>query len=329
MRSLVRWLLPALLVPLAVTLAETDAPPAPSPAPIVLQPVFVLGPDGPHPLDAEQPLRPGQVVGLALEWPPESRPARPRLARPRAEAEGGQVRARRLVPHDPRAAGRDVVEVLLTAIGRVQIPPLEILDEDGGPARHTAPVELLTESLPDAGSAEPAPPRGPRWIGPDIPGLLALAATAVLLIAAAVWWIRRRRPRTAAPIPGPPPPPPQTVALDALEALLGEGLLERGRLKAFSVRLAEIAKGYIGAIAGVSLLEKTTSECRPLLRKAGFSPELSAWLVTWLGELDMVKFAGDRPAADVLREKAEALRVVIVETSRPLEDGHDAEEGAA
>ena len=111
----------------------------------------------------------------------------------------------------------------------------------------------------------------------------------------------------------------------ALEALLGEGLLERGRLKAFTVRLAEIAKGYIGAVAGVSLLEKTTAECRPLLRAAGFSAELSAWLVGWLGELDMVKFAGDRPAAEVLREKAETLRMVIVDTSRPQPS--DDEEG--
>ncbi|MDQ7088179.1 MAG: hypothetical protein Q9Q13_10135 [Acidobacteriota bacterium] len=154
-----------------------------------------------------------------------------------------------------------------------------------------------------------------------------MAALAGLLIAGAVWWLRRLRPRSRpTPAPGPPPPPPETVALDALEALLGEGLLERGHLKTFSARLAEIGKGYIGTRAGVSLLEKTTAECRPLLAATGFSPSRSDWLVHWLGELDMVKFAGDRPAADVLREKAEALRAVIVETSRARRDD---EEGTA
>lgn len=291
---------------------------------VTLEPAFVVTAEGERPLKDDTPLRPGQTVGLALAWPDHLRPPRVRLPIPEAPPDPAALppaRPRRLVTEDPRAEGADVIEVLLLALGPVRLEPMVLTDDEGRGVARTSALTLTTEAVVDAAAGQPAPARPPVSIAPDIPGLLLTLAAAALVMGAAIWLIRRMRGRKGLrpATPAPPPPPPEVRALDALEALLAEGLLERNLIKPFSIRLAEIGKGYLGEIAGVGLLEATTEECARLLRRAGFDRERIRWLQTWLGELDMIKFAGDRPAADHLREQADALRRVIHSTSRPPE----------
>ena len=338
-RALGWWMLVTLLTlatvvaPLAEVAAAQEAPRTgeqetaedPGDLPVVtLEPAFVVTAEGKRPFEGEAPLRPGQTVGLILSWPERRRPQQVRLRIPDAPptpAALPSARPRRLVAKDPRAGGADVIEVLLLALGQVQLEPMVLTDPAGRAVARTQALTLTTEAVADAAAGQPAPARPPVPIAPDLPGLLLALAAIALAVGTAIWLIRRIRGRKghrhAAPTP--PPPPPEVRALDALEALLAEGLLERNLIKPFSIRLAEIGKGYLGEIAGVGLLEATTEECGRRLQRAGFDPEWIRWLQTWLGELDMIKFAGDRPAADHLREQAGALRAMIHSTSTPPE----------
>ncbi len=290
---------------------------AAEPPPVPAHPAFVLRDGRAVPLEKATRLHPGEVVGLALEWPGGTRPERPQLAG-KPEPRAGEAVPLRVVPRDPRAGGRDVLLVLLAALGKVRVSPVDLAGPGGKVAGRTVPVELEVVAREDA--KDPAPARPPVPVPPDWAGLAAvLAALAVALVGAvlAVRKLRgRSRPRQRRSAPAPPPEPPEVRALRALDELLARGLLERGERKPFADALGEIAKGFFGEVAGVPLLERTTEECRRLLREARFDPAAAAWLERWLAELDLVKFAEARPPVAELRAAAEELRRTVERIAR-------------
>ncbi len=297
--------------------AVPGAPAEDGPATVPLHPAFVLRQGKAVPLEGDVALHPGDVVGLALEWPEGARPDRPRLAG-RPEPRAGEPLPLRLVPRDDRAGGKDVLLVLLAALGKAELAPVELADGSG---RVVARTEALTlEARPREEAQDPAPARPPVPVPPDWAGLAAVAGVLALLLAGGVLLARRlrgrERPRKPRGKPGPPPEPPEVRALRALDELLARGLLERGERKPFADALGEIAKGFFGEIAGVPLLERTTGECRRLLREARFDPGAAAWLDRWLAELDLVKFAEARPPVAELRAAAEELRREIERIAR-------------
>lgn len=274
-------------------------------------------------------LHPGETVVYALDWRGVTRPAQPRLAfsdsggsgDPAADA--AQHQWVRFVPNDPRAAGADSLELLLVALGKSPTPAAELQDEQGATIAQVAPLELETVAAIAEEEAEPAPLRDPSSLDLDMAGLLivltAAALLGALLLALAVylvWRWRRRRSQALAPAPPLPPIAADQRALQALDALLAEGWLERGELKRFAVSLAEIGKGFIGELSGVPLLELTTDECVRALRVSGLGGAHAPWLQSWLTDLDMVKFAEAKPPADQLRDAAMALRRVVQAQSR-------------
>jgi len=313
----VRRLLLALGLLLLVAALPASARAADGPVEVTLHPAFVLREGKAVPVEDGTTLHPGDVVGLALDWPEGARPARPRLAG-RPEPRAGEPVPLRLVPRDERAGGKDVLLVLLAALGKAELAPVELADGNGRTVARTAPLSL--EAAPREDAQDPAPARPPVEVPPDWAGLAAVAAGLALLLAGAVLLARRLRgrdrPRKPREKAGPPPEPPEVRALRALDELLARGLLERGERKPFADALGEIAKGFFGEIAGVPLLERTTEECRRLLREARFDPGAAAWLDRWLTELDMVKFAEARPPVAELRAAAEELRAEIERIAR-------------
>lgn len=312
----------------ALALLATTVPASGAPPEIALRRIGVVEATGVR-ADAT-PLHPGETVVYALDWGAIARPSQPRLATT-AQGDSGDPAADaaqhqwvRLVPHDPRAGGADTLEMLLVGLGKSQSPAATLLDDRGDPTATVAPIEIETVAAIAEEQAEPAPMRDPSSLDLDMAGLLIVLTAAVLfgalLVAVTiflVWRWRRRRARASAAAPPPPPIPADRRALDALDALLREGFLERGELKRFAVPLAEIGKGFIGEISGVPLLELTTEECVRALRASGLGGAHAPWLHAWLTDLDMVKFAEARPPADILRDAAVALRRVIETMNTP------------
>ena len=128
------------------------------------------------------------------------------------------------------------------------------------------------------------------------PILLALLLALLLAIALYMWW-RRRRPAPEEVIE--PVVPPRESALAQLDALAREGLLERGELRIFYIRLTEILRRYAATVDTRWSTHLTTSELAHQLRafeRAGDAADL----VRILGSADLVKFArarGDLAAA--------------------------------
>lgn len=117
--------------------------------------------------------------------------------------------------------------------------------------------------------------------------LLAAALVAFFLLR---WW---RRPR-----PTPPPVPADTWALARLDELAAGDDLPRGRVNRFYIGLTDIARDFMERRYGIAAPDRTTPE---FIREAGRHPEVDPEHARLLGNLlrsaDLVKFAGDRPAA--------------------------------
>ena len=157
-------------------------------------------------------------------------------------------------------------------------------------------------------------------VGP-LPWILGGLA-AVALAIAAVWW--SRRPKAAAP-----PEPADTWALGRIDALLGERLVEQGRVQAFYFGLTDIVRAFIERRYDLAAPDRTTAE---FIDEARRHPELGEDAARLLGNLlkaaDMVKFAGDRPHVQDCDRAVETIRRFVIEAGpRPVID--DAEHGGA
>ncbi len=130
---------------------------------------------------------------------------------------------------------------------------------------------------------------------------LVLSGLAIALLLIGLWWRKYRR-RTASLPSFLPDVDPLDQAEADLRALLGQGLRDKGMVKQFYVRLAEIIKGALEAGYGMQTIEKTTSEIMTALTRRpedGAAPPEPACLElveTLLLSCDMVKFARSIPS---------------------------------
>jgi hypothetical protein len=134
-------------------------------------------------------------------------------------------------------------------------------------------------------------------------GILAVAAILAIL----VWRRLRRRPLPFLRPSAQPDVDPLDLADTELHELLGLGLLDKGMIKQFYVRLSEIVKKALEAGCGIQTVEKTTSEIMAALsaesegRNARLDAENLELVETLLLSCDMVKFARylpSRPESD-------------------------------
>jgi hypothetical protein len=112
------------------------------------------------------------------------------------------------------------------------------------------------------------------------------------------------------------------VALEKLEGIRREGLIEEERLEELYIRVSEAIREYLGRRYNLSLtnqagLELTTAELLGLLRGVAWPRTMTGSQVeAFLGECDIVKFARYTPTA----KEAEALLAQafdLVEKTRP------------
>jgi hypothetical protein len=153
-------------------------------------------------------------------------------------------------------------------------------------------------------------------VGP-LPWILGALAAAALAIVGVWWW---RRPKPAAP-----PEPADTWALGRIDALLGERLVEQGRVQAFYFGLTDIVRAFIERRYHLAAPDRTTAE---FIDEARRHPELGEDTARLLGNLlkaaDMVKFAGDRPHVQDCDRAVDTIRRFVVDAGRrPEADGTD------
>jgi hypothetical protein len=193
--------------------------------------------------------------------------------------------------------------------GNHQLPPLRVRVITDGAASDmnvALPAFAVTSVLPQ--DTTDIAPRGAKDVlGANRlwwPILLALLLALIVGIALYIWW-RRRRPKVEAVMV--PAVPPRAAALAQLEALAKAGLIERGELRPYYIRLTEILRHYAQTVDGRWSVDLTTSELAQRMRAGGFTSE-AVDLVRILGTGDMVKFARLAPDAHTARADLDAAR---------------------
>jgi hypothetical protein len=207
-----------------------------------------------------------------------------------------------------------LIDARLFQPGDFNTPPLEVSVTDGQGGLQkvmAAPAALSIASVLQEGDMAlrdikpqavlPLPAVWP-WIAA---GMAAAAVFAIL-----VWQARRRQKvavdnRLA-----------HEVALDGLTIIEGLRLPEQGRFKEHTTLVSDTVRVYIERRYGVPTLERTTGEIRPDLARTGMAPEVTALLVAFLQESDLVKFSEWTPDVERARQLLTRGRM-IVEATKP------------
>ncbi|HSN77548.1 MAG TPA: hypothetical protein VL334_20950 [Anaerolineae bacterium] len=207
-----------------------------------------------------------------------------------------------------------LIDARLFQPGDFNTPALEVSVTDGQGGLQTvmaAPATISIASVLPEGDTElrdikpqaalPLPAMWP-WIAA---GLAAVAAVTVLM-----WWARRRQKvavdnRQA-----------HEVALDGLTIIKGLRLPEQGRFKEHYTLVSDTVRVYVERRYRVPALERTTGEIRPDLARTDLSPEVTALLLAFLQESDLVKFSEWTPDVESAQQLLARARM-IVEATKP------------
>ncbi|MBW1911693.1 MAG: hypothetical protein JRI43_00720 [Deltaproteobacteria bacterium] len=185
-------------------------------------------------------------------------------------------------------------------------------DKDGNAQEITAdPVSLTVISnlgdRPEDARLKPIQgilPTSPLWLKylPWSGGLLVLLAAGLLLF----YWFRRRRGGKRSFISM---DPPHVLARKEIEELEGQGLFEKGDIKAFYFRFSEILRRYLESLRGFPAAEFTTEEITLRIDR-----EQDREVLPLLRQADLVKFADSIPSTARKEEEVEKAFSYIRET---------------
>lgn len=182
------------------------------------------------------------------------------------------------------------------------------------------PVTLVVESV-IANENDPslAPPGD--WIALRswntwlIAGLVGAALALLALLG--VQWARRRRQSELPAEDLTPPRPAWEVAIEALDALEEDQLLEQEQHLDFHYRLSEIVRTWIEGRYGVNAMEMTTREISSQLaiQRLSMGHSVDA-MEQILDDTDFVKFARFTPPVDGSRKLLAQARELVLEVQR-------------
>lgn len=215
--------------------------------------------------------------------------------------------------------------VLSTAMQRktFTLPPVRVvvLRKGGGDlsvctSSHEVAIDQPTASTPDP-TVRPNPPTLPQKTIDERAQAIAIgAAIATVVLAAIVFAVVmiRRRPK---PLPPPPRPKPSwTIALEQIRIARNELAAGTIGMKAFHDRLSDAFRAHLGASLHFDALELTTDEMLTRLRRVRSPMFPLEGIERFLGECDLVKFAGVTPSPEEADETAKQAESLVRATAR-------------
>lgn len=143
---------------------------------------------------------------------------------------------------------------------------------------------------------------------------------ALLLTSIVIYKLTRKtRPESMAPKPVPQPTPLES-ALSALDSLLSEKLIEKGRTKLFFTKLNMLLRIFLASQLKAQALLQTTSE---LLASDVFTRALDddcrSLFAAFLAECDLFKFADITAQSNIARTAHDTCRALIIRVADATE----------
>ena len=191
-------------------------------------------------------------------------------------------------------------------IGEYEIPPVTVRFAAGEDSvwkeLTTEKIKITVESVKPSEAGDIRDIKPPMEIERDWMRIIRFAAAGliVLIIAILIFiYIKRRKEgKSLIPHREKPKRPPHEIALDELEQLLKEQLLENGEIKQFYIRISEIIRQYIEGRYYIVALEMTTLQLVDTMKDAEIEHEDIQLVEDFLMQCDLVKFAKYIPTAD-------------------------------
>ena len=136
-------------------------------------------------------------------------------------------------------------------------------------------------------------------------GLVSL----ILAFCGILIWLRlRKKKRVAAPLDL---RPAWEIAFERLALLKQQGLVTEGKYKQYYIELTEIARGYLGRMYDINVLDMTTEEFLLLFKERQSSPGLHEDIGRFLRHADLVKFARFVPEHELAESDFDYVHTMV------------------
>jgi hypothetical protein len=139
--------------------------------------------------------------------------------------------------------------------------------------------------------------------------ILVLMALAILIFA----YFKNKKKTEEKPVL--PPRPAEEIAREALKALIGMRLIEKGLIKEYHIKLSDIIRSYIENRYGISALDRTTRELSQEIKTKGIERPHADRINNFLEDCDMVKFAKYAPGRKEIEEIYKSAEEIIDATT--------------
>lgn len=210
---------------------------------------------------------------------------------------------------DVKQGSDGAIDFVLTSFkaGKTELLSVEIpyiVNGDSKFVKTTAvPVEIKSVMDPQKPSTDIADIKGIFVYGHGISWYLTVLLILILLAAAGYFiylYIKKknRKPSQEEIIMS---IPPKEYAINQLEKLKEENLIEKGQIKEYYDKLSDILRFYVSRVYKIDGMEKTTNELYHLLKNyapADFNRDLKQYLIT----CDFVKFAKVVPSQQDMQD---------------------------
>ncbi|MBN1585852.1 MAG: hypothetical protein JW937_00310, partial [Candidatus Omnitrophica bacterium] len=226
--------------------------------------------------------------------------------------------------------GRWVGELVITSFktGVQTLPPVEVkyttpTGQSGFAVGPELQIEVRSVLAAQEGAQFPefAPLKGPAVLRASLAWWVwALLLLLVAALGAGFSWWKKHGGGLVMSEPSLPPRPADEVALEALDALAREGLLEEGRYRLYFTRLSEILRRFLEGRLGFPAPDWTTAEICRELKKHPLQSEVLGLVRKVLGDADLVKFAKHMPERSWGTERMNQARRVVELCPCPREE---------
>jgi hypothetical protein len=202
------------------------------------------------------------------------------------------------------------------------VPSLQVWDVEVPPGKWVAttlPAQIQVEGLAEP-AQQPEPMLPPEhlplpWTLVALLVFLGVLALSGLVLLGRYTWLKWKAYRSRQTV-GPPKSEDQE-ALDSLDLLMKEGLIQKGRYKPHYYRASDILKKYLGRRYDFDALESTSHELVTRMEDGRLADDRVIDRIEKLFEkLDLVKFTDFIPSTEEAHQAIEEIRGIVKSTRR-------------